>query len=157
VSLDELLDAVSGPPRKPPEPARLVVAAGRYGDTVVLWADGEDARRELSEVSHTVEDHDIDLPGENGIWVWEGVVKYKSWRSWEGDYDCEVSWVGAYRVPTEDEWRAIRLGVSPWPDPPDENPDDDGCAGCLSACDEHPCLSHGCKRWCRVHYMGRTP
>lgn len=31
--------------------------------------------------------------------------------------------------------------------------DDDGCAGCLSASDEHPCLSHGCKSWCRQHYM----
>lgn len=32
--------------------------------------------------------------------------------------------------------------------------DDDGCAGCLSASAEHPCLGHGCTSWCRTHYMG---
>jgi hypothetical protein len=32
------------------------------------------------------------------------------------------------------------------------DPDDEGCAGCLSASDEHPCLTHGCTSWCREHY-----
>lgn len=30
---------------------------------------------------------------------------------------------------------------------------DYGCAGCLTASKEHPCLGHGCARWCERHYQ----
>jgi hypothetical protein len=133
-----------------PEVQRLVIATGDYQPDILLFASGEDVERELGEHSRCLDDHDLAEAPAPGVWVWEGRVRYKTYVDWEGCCDSEVSWLGAYRAPTEDEWRAIRLGVSPWPAP--VRVDDEGCAGCLSASIEHPCLTHHCTAWCRTHY-----
>lgn len=143
--MTDLSELLRGEP--PPEPVtqRAVICSDGDEHELFLFLSGEDARTEVDEVgSHSPMDHDIaETPGP-GIWVWEGILKYRSWRDLEGCYDQEINWVGSFRAPTEDEWRCIRLGRTPWPDPPEEA-DLDECIDCgASTAPGTPC-PHVCE------------
>lgn len=123
-----------------PEVQRLVIAKGEDGE-LILWASGQDAEREISESgNHDPGNFDIDEPPGLGLWVWEGIVHYRSWGpSYEGEYDCEVTWRGTFRAPTEDEWRAIRLGIRPWPEWDPQECADCGASTAPGTPDPHVC------------------
>lgn len=45
-----------------------------------------------------------------GITIWEG--KIRSWRTYDGDYDCELE--GDFRPLTEEEWEDYRTNGEAW-------------------------------------------
>jgi len=89
-----------------------VVASGFPNELCVLWMAGPHVRMELEEYGLSAEDILPD-PDSEGIWIWEG---HGVWHP--GPYECpedgETELVGAYRQPTEEEWKAIQKGECPW-------------------------------------------
>jgi len=110
-----------------------VVAANDKEDGAVVWVVGGHLRMEMEEAGLTsLEDLGIGPPSA-GIWIWEG--RYV-WRrgGWEHPEDGEMDPVGTHRLPTEEEWAAIKKGECPWDDkdwklPEFRDVDDETCGG----------------------------
>lgn len=92
------------------KPGRAVVANDKTGNGIVLWAVG-DVAQEVEDISPMLQDVGLnDAPV--GVSVWEGNVHWFQ-SGWETpEWEAELK--GVFRAPTEEEWGAIRRGLSPW-------------------------------------------
>ena len=94
-------------------PSFAVVANDDLGSGCVLWTGGPHVRFEIEEGgSHTLADLGLDN-APVGISIWEGIYVW-----WPGGYESPDDGgskpAGIFRKPTENEWKAIKQGVSPW-------------------------------------------
>lgn len=85
----------------------ILVARDTDGDGRVLACLGDHVELEAENNLASCDDWYLDEPPGPGLWVWEGEVESYS-------DDEPMSFYGTYRVPTDDEWRRIRLGLSPF-------------------------------------------
>lgn len=94
------------------KPSRCIVACDGNGNGVVLWFDGVALSWEIEEVGCvSLEDLGLD-DAPLGVSVWNGSYDYLVGPD-EGPRLSEST----FRPPTEEEWNAIRGGVSPWAKP----------------------------------------
>lgn len=97
------------------KPSLAVVACDGDGHGCVLHTVGPHVAFDMREIGRDLDDLGLD-DAPAGISIWEGVTAGGGYAG-DGDYhDTYLS--GAFRAPTDDEWKAIREGRCPW------NPDD---------------------------------
>lgn len=94
------------------------VVANNGGAGCVLWYSGPDIQAEVGDLGVGLEDLGLWTGSSSqwqaervdvGICIWEGIYEQSA-----PDYD-EFMPNGVFRVPTAEEWEAIRAGRSPWP------------------------------------------
>lgn len=96
------------------EQSRAVVASDGDGNGGVIWYFGGGIWHEIREVGlHQLGDLGLDDAPE-GISIWEGNFATVQCGNPLDGYDYETETRGAFRAPTDDEWKAIRAGESPW-------------------------------------------
>lgn len=110
LSLSEDQEPVPGDPDWTKNSFAVVCLA--RGSAWVMFYVGAYLDQEIDNVGRNAEDVGI-CPDADGIWIWEGKFVGGNYNHYSGDYsDWEPS--GTHRPPTEEEWTAIRAGVSPW-------------------------------------------
>lgn len=108
---DDLPD--DGQPEPELQASRAVVVNHDQCVGIVLWyTDHSRISMEIDAMSRRLDDLGLDDAPE-GISIWEGDYVWCP-----GSYECPQDGysepVGKFRTPTEDEWKAIREGRSPW-------------------------------------------
>lgn len=92
---------------------RAIVASDGNGNGCLLHWVGAGLQYMFEEVGSTLEDLGLD-DIESGIWVWEGRLECQSIPTDFGyEHDCQLE--GMLRLPTDDEWAAVRRNECPWP------------------------------------------
>jgi hypothetical protein len=120
-------EAAWGKPKNP-EKELALVAFGANGstDAIVVWCNDGYLRWEIGEQGAVeVASYLLDKEApDNGIWVWEGKVKWVSGGSWECPEPPEPEYVTiCWRQPDDDEWDAIKEQRNPFEPKPKTNVD----------------------------------
>lgn len=105
-----------GPQVNPDIPSKVMVAYGEYEKGAVMWAVGHHISMEMDD-SGLTDPEDLGLePDEPGIWVWEGIYVYVPGYvdGYEAPGEGYMEPKGTWRLPTDQEWEALRNGECPW-------------------------------------------
>lgn len=92
-----------------------VIASNENGDGAVVWSVGPHILMEQEETGLRSLDELGLVPDAAGIWIWEGKGVWQD-GPWEHPQDGELILEGEFRVPTDEEWNAIRRNECPWND-----------------------------------------
>lgn len=91
----------------------LAVVCSSKGSAWVMFYVGAYLDTEIDNVGRDAEDVGI-CPDMDGIWIWEGkFVGGGSYNGYSGDYE-EWQPCGTHRLPTDEEWEVIKMGICPW-------------------------------------------
>jgi hypothetical protein len=93
------------------KPSLAVIACDGNGNGCVLYTAGPHVAMDMHEIGRGLGDIGLD-DAPAGISVWEGMTAGGGYAG-DGDYH-DTYLEGAFRVPTDDEWLAIRAGRCPW-------------------------------------------
>ena len=95
-------------------PSRAVVASDGNGRGAVIWWVGLAFWIEIQEYGVTdLGDLGLD-DAPAGLSIWEGQIHTRQCGNPMDGYDYETELVGAFRPPTDEEWKDIRHGCEPW-------------------------------------------
>lgn len=97
----------------PDKPGRALVACWK-GWGLVLYYVGHDLATEMNLHGPYLDDVGLPEPVTDGLWVWEGKVKYMLLSPDSIEETELVEFEGEYRRPNEEELPRIVQGVTPW-------------------------------------------
>lgn len=90
-------------------PCKALVFVTEFRSYPILWCNHDAIRDDIEMIGSDAQDIILSIIDgsdlDPGMYVWEG----------EGvNYDEDRRYDGSYRVPTDDEWAAIKAGRSPF-------------------------------------------
>lgn len=102
-----------------PDLAMLIVGYDACGGQGYLYCvSGEGIEHDLDGLGIPTKElmAGADPPVDEGVYVWEGNVRWQTSGSLEGDDGAESDYGdGKWRKPTQEEWKALMDGKRPWP------------------------------------------
>lgn len=103
------------------EPVKAVVACGLKFVGIVLATDSGTLAFDVEEIANNIECIGLDEPPEEGVWLFEGTVKWEAYSGapWDGQEPPEPQYEGQYRRPVDLAELNAWLDMAP---PPEEEP-----------------------------------
>ena len=104
-----------------PETVKAVVACGLKHIGIVLATDSPTLTFDVDEIANNLEDIGLPEPPDEGVWLFEGTVKWESYGGapWEPSEPPAPEYTGTYRKPVDlaelDSWMTL---AAPEPEEP---------------------------------------